>query len=334
MTKAIKGFNKDWTCRDFQFAPGGTYETPGPVKACENGFHAIEGHPLELFNYYPPATSRYAEVTLGGDMAREEGGDSKVAAQRIKIGAEILLGDLVSRAVEYVASRAKMARGSAAKADGAAAQASGDQGAAQASGEQGAAQASGTQGAAQASGYQGAAQASGFQGAAQASGFQGAAQASGTQGAAQASGDQGAAQASGTQGAAQASGYQGAAQASGFQGAAQASGTQGAAQASGDRGAAQASGFQGAAQASGFQGAAQASGDRGAAQALGKASTALASGYKGKASGKTGCALFLVYRDPSTGAILHAWAGIVGCKGIKPDTFYTLNRDGQPVPTT
>ena len=280
MTKAIKGFNKDWTCRDFQFAPGGTYETPGPVKACENGFHAIEGHPLELFNYYPPATSRYAEVTLGGDMAREEGGDSKVAAQRIKIGAEILLGDLVSRAVEYVASRAKMARGSAAKADGAAAQASGNRGAAQASGEQGAAQASGTQGAAQASGYQGAAQASGEQGAAQASGYQGAAQASG---------------------------YQGAAQASGFQGAAQASGT---------------------------QGAAQASGPYGASQALGEASTALASGCGGKVSGKVGCALFLVYRNPSTGTILHAWAGIVGRDGIKPDTFYTLNRDGQPVPTT
>ena len=226
MTKAIKGFNKDWTCRDFQFAPGGTYETPGPVKACENGFHAIEGHPLELFNYYPPATSRYAEVTLGGDMAREEGGDSKVAAQRIKIGAEILLGDLVSRAVEYVASRAKMARGSAAKADGAAAQASGNRGAAQASGEQGAAQASGT------------------------------------------------------------------------------------------------------------QGAAQASGPYGASQALGEASTALASGCGGKVSGKVGCALFLVYRNPSTGTILHAWAGIVGRDGIKPDTFYTLNRDGQPVPTT
>ena len=217
MTKAIKGFNKDWTCRDFQFAPGGTYETPGPVKACENGFHAIEGHPLEVLNYYPPATSRYAEVTLGGDMAREDGRDSKVAAQRIEIGAEISLADLVSRAVEYVASRAKMAKGSTAKADGAAAQASGD------------------------------------------------------------------------------------------------------------RGAAQASGTQGAAQASGFLGA---------AQALGKASTALASGREGKASGKVGCALFLVYRDPSTGAILHAWAGIVGRDGVEPDTFYTLNRDGQPVPTT
>ena len=271
MTKAIKGFNKDWTCRDFQFAPGGTYETPGPVKACENGFHAIEGHPLEVLNYYPPATSRYAEVTLGGDMAREDGRDSKVAAQRIEIGAEISLADLVSRAVEYVASRAKMAKGSTAKADGAAAQASGDRGAAQASG---------TQGAAQASGFLGAAQASGFLGAAQASGDRGAAQASGIQGAAQASGDRGAAQASGTQGAAQASGF------------------------------------------------------LGAAQALGKASTALASGREGKASGKVGCALFLVYRDPSTGAILHAWAGIVGRDGVEPDTFYTLNRDGQPVPTT
>jgi hypothetical protein len=298
MTKAIKGFNTDWTCRDFQFTPGGTYETPGPVKACENGFHAIEGHPLEVFGYYPPGTSRYAEVTLGGDMAREEGGDSKVAAQRIEIGAEISLGDLISRAVEYAASRAKILKGATAKADGAAAQASGDYGAAQASG------------------------------------YQGAAQASGYQGAAQASGDYGAAQASGYRGAAQASGYQGAAQASGDYGAAQASGTQGAAQASGDYGAAQASGYQGAAQASGTQGAAQASGTQGAAQASGEASTALASGHRGKVSGKTGCALFLVYRDPSTGAILHAWAGIVGRDGIKPDMFYTLNRDGQPVPTT
>jgi hypothetical protein len=325
MTQAIKGFNKDWTCRDLQFAPGGTYETPGTVKACENRFHAIEGHPLEVFGYYPPGTSRYAEVTLSGDMAREDSGDSKIAAQRIKINAEISLGDLISRAVEYVASRAKMAEGATANADGAAAQASSIQGAAQASGWQGAAQASGWQGAAQASGDYGAAQASGYQGAAQASGDYGAAQALGDYGAAQASGYQGAAQASGTQGAAQASGDRGAAQASGYQGAAQASGTQGAAQASG---------YQGAAQASGDYGAAQALGDYGAAQALGEASTALASGHEGKVSGKTGCALFLVYREPSTGAILHAWAGIVGRDGIEPDVFYTLNPDGQPVPTT
>jgi hypothetical protein len=303
MTQAVKGFNKDWTCRGFQFAPGQTYAHAGPVKACEGGFHAVEGHPLEVFSYYPPATSRYASVTLAGTLAREKGADSKVAAEILTVGTEISLADLIGKAVDYVVSHAKTAKGASVKAQGSAAQASG---------------------------YRGAAQASGDQGAAQASGYRGAAQASGRQGAAQASGRQGAAQASGDLGAAQASGNQGAAQASGNQGAAQASGHQGAAQASGDYGAAQAPGYQGAAQASGNQGAAQASGHQGAAQALGKHSTALASGEGGKASGKDGSALFLVYRCPSTGAILHAWAGIVGQNNLKPDVFYTLNPNGQP----
>jgi hypothetical protein len=294
MTQAVKGFNKDWTCRGFQFAPGQTYAHAGPVKACEEGFHAIEGHPLEVFSYYPPATSRYASVTLAGTLAREKGVDSKVAAEILTVGTEISLADLIGKAVHYVVSHAKPPKGASVKAQGSAAQALG------------------------------------YQGAAQASGDQGAAQASGNQGAAQASGNQGAAQASGNQGAAQASGYQGAAQALGHQGAAQASGHQGAAQASGYQGAAQALGYQGAAQASGDQGAAQASGDQGAAQALGKHSTALASGEGGKASGKDGSALFLVYRCPSTGAILHAWAGIVGQNNLKPDVFYTLNPNGQP----
>jgi hypothetical protein len=303
MTQAVKGFNKDWTCRGFQFAPGQTYAHAGPVKACKEGFHAVEGHPLEVFSYYPPATSRYASVTLAGTLAREKGADSKVAAERLTVGTEISLADLIGKAVAYIVSRAKPSKGASVKAQGSAAQALGDCGAAQALGDCGAAQASGYQGAAQASGDCGAAQASGYQGAAQASG---------------------------DQGAAQASEYQGAAQASGNRGAAQASGDQGAAQASGDQGAAQASGYQGAAQAWGYQGAAQASGDQGAAQALGKHSTALASGEGGKASGKDGSALFLVYRCPSTGAILHAWAGIVGQNNLKPDVFYTLNPNGQP----
>ena len=267
MTQAIKGFNKDWTCKGFQFAPGQTYTHTGPVRACEGGFHATEGHPLEVFSYYPPSTSRYASVTLAGTLAREEGADSKVAAEILTVGGEISLADLIGKAVAYAVSHAKPSKGASVKAQGSAAQASG---------------------------YYGAAQASGDRGAAQASGDRGAAQASGDRGAAQASGDYGAAQASG------------------------------------DYGAAQASGDYGAAQASGYQGAAQASGDYGAAQALGPCSTALASGEGGKVSGKKGCALFLVYRCPSTGAILHAWAGIVGQNGLKPEVFYTLNPNGQP----
>ena len=222
MTQAIKGFNKDWTCKGFQFAPGQTYTHTGPVRACEGGFHAIEGHPLEVFSYYPPATSRYASVTLAGTLAREEGADSKVAAEILTVGEEVSLADLIGKAVAYVVSHAKPPKGASVKAQGCAAQASGPHGAAQASGDRGAAQASGN------------------------------------------------------------------------------------------------------------YGAAQASGDRGAAQALGPCSTALASGEGGKVSGKDGCALFLVYRCPSTGAILRAWAGIVGQNGLKPEVFYTLNPNGQP----
>ena len=44
-----------------------------------------------------------------------------------------------------------------------------------------------------------------------------------------------------------------------------------------------------------------------------------------------GCALFLVYRDPDTWKILHAWAGIAGRDGIKAATWYKLGEDGKPV---
>ncbi len=192
----IKGFDSDWTCRGFKFEHGATYEEAAPIVACKNGFHAIpdEQHPLSVFSYYPPAGSRYAEVTQSGAIDKEI---DKIASAKITIGVEISLGELTKRAIKWVFDRAKNVEGRSATGYRGAAQASGDRGAAQASGDRGAAQASGDQGAAQASGDQGAAQASGDRGAAQASGDQGAAQASGDRGAAQASGDQGASSATG-----------------------------------------------------------------------------------------------------------------------------------------
>ena len=144
-----------------------------------------------------------------------------------------------------------------------------------------------------------------------------------------ASGEYGAATASGEYGAATASGEYGAATASGRSGAATASGWYGAATASGRSGAATASGRSGAATASGEYGAATASGRSGAATASAKTSTACASGCNGRARGVDGAALFLVYRDANWN-VVHAWAGIVGRDGIKPDTWYRLGEDGQP----
>jgi hypothetical protein len=214
VVKSIKGFSRDLTCMGFQFEIGKSYEAAGEIKACKNGFHAIEGHPLEVFDYYPPATSRYCETIQSGQLARHSD-DSKIASAKITIGVEISISELTARAVKWVFDRAKWAGAPVA---------TGDNEAATASGTRGAATASGDQGAATASGYQGAATASGSRGAATASGSRGAATASGDQGAATASGDQGAATASGSRGAATASGYQGAATASGDQGAATASG--------------------------------------------------------------------------------------------------------------
>ena len=166
--KAIKGFDKDLKCRDFQFEIGQTYTHTGPVVACESGFHAIpeDVHPLTVFDYYAPAGSRFCEVAVSGETDSES---DKVAAEVLTVEREINLADLTNMAVSWVTDRAKP-EGGVARSDNGAATASGDQGAATASGDQGAATASGTQGAATASGYQGAATASGYQGAAMATG--------------------------------------------------------------------------------------------------------------------------------------------------------------------
>ena len=98
--KSYKGFNKDLTCKDHQYKIGETYEQEEPIKVCERGFHACE-QPIEVFGYYPPASSRYCEVEQSGDINRE-GSDSKVASSRIKIGAEIGIPGIVKAQIEYV----------------------------------------------------------------------------------------------------------------------------------------------------------------------------------------------------------------------------------------
>ena len=130
---AIKGFNRDLTCRGFQFKEGETFKHDGDVEACQSGFHAIEGHPLEVFTYYAPGLSVYHDVELRGPFARHSA-DSKIAAAEITIKAEVKIPELVSRAVKWVMDRATIEEGG---------HATGDQGAASATGYHGAAMAAG-----------------------------------------------------------------------------------------------------------------------------------------------------------------------------------------------
>ena len=159
---SYKGFNKDWTCRDYQFAVGQTYEHDGKVVACATGFHACE-HPLDVFGYYAPAESVFAEVRQSGAISRHSD-DTKIASARITITAEIGLHDMIARAVKYVFDRAKWTKSTEATAEGEAASATGTSGAASATGTSGAASATGTSGAASATGKHSVAIASGYDG--------------------------------------------------------------------------------------------------------------------------------------------------------------------------
>ena len=76
--KAYKGFNKDMTCRGFQYEEGKEYECDD-AKLCEKEFHACE-YPLDCFEYYNPVESVYHEVEI--DDNGERGDDSKVVGKK------------------------------------------------------------------------------------------------------------------------------------------------------------------------------------------------------------------------------------------------------------
>lgn len=109
--KAYKGFNKDMTCRGFQYEIGKTYETD-KAELCSSGFHACE-NPLDCFGYYTPGSSRYCEVEIEGNGERNDD-DSKVVGKKITIGAELTVPMLCKLHFEYVTSRCKPANSRAA----------------------------------------------------------------------------------------------------------------------------------------------------------------------------------------------------------------------------
>ena len=139
--KAYKGFDKNMTCRDFQYEEGKEYEE-GKAKACECGFHACE-YPLDCLAYYDPAHSVYHEVEQSGELSRRSD-DTKVASTKIKIGARVSIAGLVQAAIEYTKERIKPE-----------AEANEDKGASSATGDYGASSATGNCGASSATGYKG-----------------------------------------------------------------------------------------------------------------------------------------------------------------------------------
>ena len=102
---AYKGFNKDMTCRGFQFKEGETYHEDS-AHLCDSGFHACED-PLDCFGYYAPANSVYHEVELDEVADEREERDSKICGKTIKIGAKIDIAGICKAHIEFVKSKCK-----------------------------------------------------------------------------------------------------------------------------------------------------------------------------------------------------------------------------------
>ena len=106
--KAYKRFNKDMTCKGFQYEEGKTYETDNAV-LCNAGFHACE-NPLDCSSYYSPAESVIREVELE-DVSPDRQEDSKVVAKKITIGAKLDVMGLCKAHFEYVTSKCTVKKG-------------------------------------------------------------------------------------------------------------------------------------------------------------------------------------------------------------------------------
>ena len=101
--RGFKGFNRDMTCRGFQYEEGKEYDTP-EAEVCEKGFHFCE-NPIDVLSYYAPGQSIYHEVEGSGGIDQKKDGDTKVACTHIKIGARITIPMICRAMFEYVKSK-------------------------------------------------------------------------------------------------------------------------------------------------------------------------------------------------------------------------------------
>ncbi|EEI2442813.1 hypothetical protein GWU37_16775 [Salmonella enterica] len=295
MTKEIvtfKGFNKDLKCRGFQFAIGETFHHDGKVEACGSGFHACEC-PFDVFSYYPPAESRYAETISFGITDSEEGGETKIASSSITIKDELTLPQFIQRGIEWIWSKIDKSLEQQIMC--------GNRSAATNTGNRSAATNTGDWSAATNTGDRSAATNTGDWSAATNTGYQSAATNTGNRSAATNTGDWSAATNTGDRSAATNTG---------------------------DWSAATNTGDRSAATNTGYQSAATNTGDRSAAEVSGSQSVAASLGIEGKARASEGGAIVLCYRDED-GELIHIRASKVGENGIMPDIWYQLNEDGE-----
>ena len=94
--KAYKAFNKDLTCKGFQYEVGKEYHHKGKLEVCQSGFHACE-RLTDCFNFYPfdKTETRVAEVLVWGKVKYEDV-NVKLCASNIKVVRELAWSEVLS----------------------------------------------------------------------------------------------------------------------------------------------------------------------------------------------------------------------------------------------
>ena len=90
-----KGFDKNFRCRDMQYAVGQTYALDGQLKICEHGLHFCDT-PLAVFEFYSPANSRFAIVEALGDVVSDKDNPHKFCTDKLKVVRELSLIEFVA----------------------------------------------------------------------------------------------------------------------------------------------------------------------------------------------------------------------------------------------
>ena len=107
--KGIKGFNKGMICDKFncskQYAENTEYEEKVIPSCCSAGMHIVE-NPLDVFSYYAPGESEYAEVEAIGDVARHDG-DSKISTNKLRVGLKIDLKGVIKAGIDFIFEKTK-----------------------------------------------------------------------------------------------------------------------------------------------------------------------------------------------------------------------------------
>ena len=95
---AYKGFNKDLTCRGFQYKVGKEY-IEEKVSICNSGFHACE-NPFDVLDFYGDSlNNRFCKVEQSGLIEKD---NKKQVSSKIKVVAEIGFAGLFKAGVEWI----------------------------------------------------------------------------------------------------------------------------------------------------------------------------------------------------------------------------------------